>query len=125
MKMLKLRGITNATHLTTLYNETSEPEPVQEFNDTGAVDWTDTASQENYYIGEQALNISEPAKEGYKLYWPIQRSSIVCHNESLNVSLGNLETIWRWALSEKLGIKDALFDVSLNRPGGVEGNLKR
>ncbi|MBW0537534.1 hypothetical protein O181_077249 [Austropuccinia psidii MF-1] len=112
MRSLKLRGITNGQGIAANYNADVVPLTLSEDQDPLGTSWPPVSGPEakEVYVGEDALLIADPEFNGYAIRWPINRGALNTAEDSGYISkneiLADIETVWLYALSNRLGIKE-------------------
>ncbi|PBK72447.1 actin-related protein [Armillaria solidipes] len=120
MKFYKLRVTPNAANLASTFNTAFQPEIIPEHNDPFQVEWFDESCSEDVLVGEKALRIADPQRAGYSVKWPIYGPNFNTRDySSLRVLMGDIETILRHTLRDKLNINPrdyGMFSVILILP---------
>ncbi|KAH9451624.1 hypothetical protein Pst134EA_025571 [Puccinia striiformis f. sp. tritici] len=112
MRAIKLRGITNGQGIAANHNADAAPLTLSEDQDPLGTVWPPISGPEakDLYVGQDALLIPEPEKNNYAVRWPIVRGQLNSTDDSGYLSkaevLADIETVWLYALSTHLGIKE-------------------
>ncbi|KAG0142268.1 hypothetical protein CROQUDRAFT_50536 [Cronartium quercuum f. sp. fusiforme G11] len=112
MRQIKLRGITNGQGIAANYNSDVVPLALSEDQDPLGTIWPPVTGPEarDIYVGEDALLIAEPEKNGYAIRWPINRGGLNTAEDSgydtKNEIIADIEAVWLYALATGLGIKE-------------------
>ncbi|KAI0306069.1 actin-like ATPase domain-containing protein [Multifurca ochricompacta] len=105
MRFYKLRVTPDAAIKAATFNEQLKPELIPEINDPFHVDWIHDIATEPYYVGEKALRIADPEKQGYTVRWPIIGSRFNTRDYlSTAMIIDDIETIFETSLQGSLGI---------------------
>jgi len=105
MRFYKLRVTPDAGIKAASFNEQLKPELIPEQNDPFCVDWISDVRAEPYYVGEKALRLADPEKQGYVVRWPIWGSRFNSRNyPSTAMVIDDIETILETSLQDSLGI---------------------
>ncbi|KAI9440349.1 hypothetical protein H4582DRAFT_1936346 [Lactarius indigo] len=105
MRFYKLRMTPDAAIKATGFNEQLKPELIPEQNDPFRVDWIYDIATEPYYVGEKALRLADPEKQGYIVRWPIMGSRFNTRDyPSIAMIIDDIETILETSLQGSFGI---------------------
>ncbi|KAH9990563.1 actin-related protein [Russula vinacea] len=105
MRFYKLRVTPDAAIKAASFNEQLKPELIPEQNDPFCVDWIHDIAAEPFYVGEKALRIADPEKQGYIVRWPIWGSRFNTRDyPSTAMIIDDIETILETSLQGSLGI---------------------
>ncbi|KAH9975732.1 hypothetical protein BGW80DRAFT_1436314 [Lactifluus volemus] len=105
MRFYKLRVTPDAAIKAAMFNEQFKPELIPEQNDPFCVDWIHDIATEPYYVGEKALRLADPERQGYVVRWPIKGSRFNTRDyTSIAVVIDDIETILETSLKDSLGI---------------------
>ncbi|KAH9992981.1 nucleus protein [Russula compacta] len=105
MRFYKLRVTPDAAVKAATFNEQLKPELIPEQNDPFCVDWIHNIAAEEYYVGEKALRLADPQKQGYIVRWPIWGSRFNMRDySSVAMIIDDIETILETSLQGSLGI---------------------
>ncbi|CAE6451755.1 unnamed protein product [Rhizoctonia solani] len=109
MKFYKLQALPHGSSDATRYNASVKPRIIPEHNDASRADWLGTSlnpiGNEQFFVGNKALTLGEPAASSFTLKWPIRGNSLnTCDYDSAQQIISDIETIWSTALLEELDI---------------------
>ncbi|KAI0299322.1 hypothetical protein BC826DRAFT_906622 [Russula brevipes] len=105
MRFYKLRVTPDAAVKATTFNEQLKPELIPEQNDPFCVDWIHDIAREPHYVGEKALRLADPEKQGYIVRWPILGPRYNTRDyPSIAMVIDDIETILETSLQGSLGI---------------------
>ncbi|KAI9510507.1 hypothetical protein F5148DRAFT_976598 [Russula earlei] len=105
MRFYKLRVTPDAAIKAATFNEQLKPELIPEQNDPFCVDWIHDVAAEPYYVGEKALRLADPQKQGYLVRWPILSSKFNTRDyHSIPMIIDDIETILETTLQGSLAI---------------------
>jgi actin-related protein 8 len=119
MRAIKLRGITNGQSIAANHNTDAAPLTLSEDQDPLGTVWPPVSGPESkdLYVGDDALLIPEPEKNNYAVRWPIVRGQLNSSEDSGYLTKGeilaDIEAVWVYALSTRLGIKEQ--DLKVNQ----------
>lgn len=105
MRFYKLRVTPDAAIKAATFNEQLKPELIPEQNDPFCVDWIHDIAAEPYYVGEKALRLADPEKQGYIVRWPIWGSRFNTRDyPSTAMIIDDIEAILETSLELSLNI---------------------
>ncbi|KAF8268785.1 actin-related protein [Lactarius quietus] len=105
MRFYKLRMTPDAAIKAAAFNEQLKPELIPEQNDPFRVDWIYDIATEPYYVGEKALRLADPEKQGYIVRWPLMGSKFNARDyPSTAMIIDDIETILETSLEGSFGI---------------------
>ncbi|KAK7056412.1 Actin-like protein arp8 [Paramarasmius palmivorus] len=112
MRFYKLRVTPNASNIATTFNEQFKPEYIQEHNDPYRIEWI-TDNKDEALVGEKALQIADPQASNYIVRWPIYGPKFNTRDyPSVQAILGDLETILRHTLKDRLNIEPKDYNAT-------------
>ncbi|CAE6403838.1 unnamed protein product [Rhizoctonia solani] len=122
MKFYKLQALSHGSSDAARYNASVKPTTIPEHNDISRVDWLGTSlnpiGNEQFFVGNKALMLGEPAASSFTLKWPIRGNSLnTCDYDSAQQIISDIETIWSTALLEELDIPRSRYKASLSING--------
>ncbi|KAI0272353.1 hypothetical protein BC834DRAFT_856390 [Gloeopeniophorella convolvens] len=106
MRFYKLRVTPDAAMKAATFNEQLQPELIAEQNDPFRVEWIQGEATEPYYVGEKALRLADPEKQGFVVRWPFMNGRFNTRDYASNaMAIDDVETILETNLLESLGIQ--------------------
>ncbi|POW10884.1 hypothetical protein PSHT_08572 [Puccinia striiformis] len=109
MRAIKLRGITNGQGIAANHNADAAPLTLSEDQDPLGTVWPPISGPEAKDLYTRSSS-PEPEKNNYAVRWPIVRGQLNSTDDSGYLSkaevLADIETVWLYALSTHLGIKE-------------------
>ncbi|KAH9967476.1 actin-related protein [Russula dissimulans] len=105
MRFYKLRVTPDAVVKAATFNEQLKPELIPEQIDPSRVDWIHDVAAEPYYVGEKALRLADPLKQGYVIRWPILGSKFNTRDyPSVALIIDDIETILETSLQGSFAV---------------------
>ncbi|KAF8724871.1 cytoskeleton organization, partial [Rhizoctonia solani] len=119
MKFYKLQALPHGSSDAARYNASVKPTTISEHNDASRAEWLGTSlnpiGNEQFFVGNKALLLGEPAESSFTLKWPLRGNSLnTCDYDSAQEIISDIETIWSTALLEELDIPRSRYKQELN-----------
>ncbi|KAI9256290.1 hypothetical protein EDC94DRAFT_523256 [Helicostylum pulchrum] len=110
MKNAKRRAVPNAEAQVIGFNTTAFKETILDHNDPYKVEWTETTSNAEYFVGEKALNLPISKDCPYRILYPWKYGTFNSEDyTSLNAVLSDLEAIWTESIINELQVEKSDF----------------